>query len=275
MKDYIEVKISAGGDEESCGIIVALLNGLGYEGFVEDGQGLLAYVPADEFDEDRLRETLSAFEFAPVSISRIHAKNWNRQWESDYKPVVIDGRIMVRAPFHRPLPGIVYDLIIEPRMSFGTAHHETTSMMLRMIAGLDLQGKEVLDMGCGTAVLAILASKMGAAKVLAVDNDEWAYRNASDNVALNAAPDVKVLMGDAGSLKKQLFDLIFANINRNVLLADMPLYAAALRRGGMLLLSGFYAADMPMLTGRAAECGLERGSSLNDNDWMAVAFLKN
>jgi ribosomal protein L11 methyltransferase len=275
MKDYVEVRISAGGDEESCGIIVALLNGLGYEGFVEDGQALLAYVPIDEFDEGRLRETLSVSGFSPESISRIPAKNWNRQWESDYKPVTLDGRIMVRAPFHRPVPGMLYDLVIEPRMSFGTAHHETTSMMLRMIAGLDMQGKDVLDMGCGTAVLAILASKMGAATVLAIDNDDWAFRNASDNVSLNAAENVKVLKGDAVSLKKRLFDLIFANINRNVLLADMPLYTAALRRGGMLLLSGFYAADLPMISKRALEWGLERSECLNDNGWMAAAFMKS
>ncbi|MEI7664166.1 MAG: 50S ribosomal protein L11 methyltransferase, partial [Bacteroidota bacterium] len=217
--DYIEVNIAnfRNFDPE---IIVAQMSELGFESFTETDELLQGYIREDLYEEAVVEvylDQLQAEHGITRSIQKIPAQNWNALWESAYEPVTIDGKCQVRAPFHTPLEGIQYDIVIEPKMSFGTAHHETTSLMLGLLMEEDLRGKRVLDMGCGTGVLAILAHKMMAGAVVAIDNDDWAYANALDNMNNNGAANVTVIQGEAGAIPMPAYDLIVANINRNVL----------------------------------------------------------
>lgn len=273
-KMYVEVRVNTepGLDHN---IIIARLAGLGFDGFIEEEDHVLAYkVKKDELEQD-ITDSLMNAGLKAAELNIIEDKNWNEVWESDYKPVVIGNDVMVRAPFHERLHEIKYDIVIEPRMAFGTAHHETTEQMLMMIKDMDIHGKRVLDMGCGTAVLAILAGMMGAAEVLAIDNDEWAYRNSIDNITLNEDVEVDVLHGDASLLGNREFDIIFANINRNILLEDIPHYSAVLAGNGTLLISGFYLEDLPHIEKKSATCGLKLLSRAVKNNWVAALFVKN
>ncbi|MCK4569385.1 MAG: 50S ribosomal protein L11 methyltransferase [Bacteroidales bacterium] len=273
MKKFYEVSIPLSG--EVAEFILARLSGLGFLGFIEEDERVVAYLEKDRLDAGSLHVLLSENNISGAKISEIEDRNWNAEWESDYEPVIIDGKIMVRAPFHDPVPDIEWDIIIEPKMSFGTAHHETTSQMLSLIARMDLAGKSVLDMGCGTAVLAILASKMGATHIFAVDNDEWAYRNALENTILNNTEDIEVFLGDRGSLENRHFDIIIANINRNILLQDIPYYAAALKPGGTLMMSGFYLDDLEQINNKGVSCRLRLADSRSKNKWTAAVFIKD
>ena len=252
-----------------------------YESFVETKEGLNAYVPIDKFDETWLRQQLqelrdqfSTFNFQ-FSIHEMPDKDWNEEWEKGHQAVLVEyngGSVWVRAPFHPHRDDVSYELIIEPKMSFGTAHHPTTYMMLSYVAELDMKGKRVLDMGCGTAVLAILAKMRGASYVEGVDIDEWAFNNARENAASNGV-EIELKLGDATSLAGQ-FDFIIANINRNILLADMDKYAAVLNAGGTLLLSGFYEADEVALVSKANELGMTLKSKKNRDGWSALQLVK-
>jgi len=273
MKIFYEVSIPIKG--ESVEQVLARLSVLGFDGFLEEDDQLKAYIEKGDIEAGSLQELLSDNDIAGARIDEIEDRNWNAEWESDYEPVVIDGKIMVRAPFHDPVPGIEWDIIIEPKMSFGTAHHETTSQMLSLIARMDLSGKTVLDMGCGTAVLAILAGKKGAGSILAIDNDEWAYHNSLENTLLNDTPDIEVLSGDRKSIENRYFDIIFANINRNILLEDIPHYAAALNPGGILMMSGFYRDDLEQIKKKSAACMLRLADSRSKNNWTAAIFIKD
>jgi ribosomal protein L11 methyltransferase len=273
MKEYFEVRIPTGDAGIEAGVIIAGLTKLGFEGFVEEEGRVLTYMERDDRSPEAFATWLASSGFKGAVVGLIADRNWNEQWERDYRPVRIGNSIMVRAPFHEPDPGIRYDIVIEPRMAFGTAHHETTAMMLDLIVQMDVKGKQVLDMGCGTAVLAILAHRMGAAGVLAVDNDEWAFNNASDNARLNGAGTIEVVLGDAGAAGNRLFDIIFANINRNILMQDIPRYAASLNSGGKLLMSGFYRRDLPMIREIALGHGLRQEKEINKNDWTAALFI--
>jgi len=272
MKIFYEVSIPIKG--EPVEQVLARLSVLGFDGFIEEDDRLLAYIEKGDTEAGSLQALLSDNDVADAAISEIEDKNWNAEWESDYEPVIIDGKIMVRAPFHDPIPDIEWDIIVEPKMSFGTAHHETTSQMLSLIARMDLAGKTVLDMGCGTAVLAILAGKKGAGKILAIDNDEWAYRNSLENTLLNEAPDIEVLLGDRKYIENRYFDIIFANINRNILLEDIPHYAAALNPGGILMMSGFYRDDLEQIKKKSAACMLRLAEARSKNNWTAAIFTK-
>ena len=202
-------------------------------------------------------------------------KNWNEEWEKGHQAVLVEyngGSVWVRAPFHPHRDDVSYELIIEPKMSFGTAHHPTTYMMLSYVAELDMQGKRVLDMGCGTAVLGILAKMRGASYVEGVDIDEWAFNNARENAATNNV-EITLKLGDATTLQG-CFDIIIANINRNILLADMERYAAVLNAGGTLLLSGFYEADETALVARAKELGMTLKNKKNRDGWSALQLVK-
>jgi ribosomal protein L11 methyltransferase len=179
---------------------------------------------------------------------------------------------MVRAPFHQPVEGVEFDIVIMPKMSFGTAHHETTKLMIRYILDLDLQGKSLLDMGSGTAVLAILAGMKGAQPIVAIDNDEWAYNNACENVQSNNFSEIEVILGDSSLLPGKKFDNVFANINRNILLNDIPAYRQSLNPGGKLFVSGFYAEDLNLIEAKANETGLVLVSSHMENNWTAACF---
>ena len=201
------------------------------------------------------------------------AVNWNAVWESNFTPIDVDGKAMVRAPFHKaPDSGI--DIIIEPRMSFGTGHHQTTYMMMQHLLSMDIEGKDVCDMGCGTAVLAILAKKLGGKNVVGIDIDQWAYDNAQDNIQANCTPDITVKLGGADALGDEKFDILLANINRNILLRYMQVYCDAIRDGGHLLLSGFYVPDAPVLIEEAARYGFKMAGAIEKDHWTALHLRK-
>jgi len=274
--DYIQVSITGipFGESE---ILMAQLAELGFESFTELEEGLQGFVPVDLFNEaevNRWLQTYSATSGIFYRTERIKEQNWNAIWESEYEPVIIDGRCLVRAPFHKPVKGMKYDLVIEPRMSFGTAHHETTALMIRMLLNENVEGKRVLDMGCGTAVLAILAFKMQAGSVAAIDIDEWAYENACDNVVRNNASFIHVVMGDASTISAPSFDLIMANINRNILVRDIPVYAEHLTEAGILFVSGFYEEDLESISSACLSVGLKCVDSRINNRWVGAKFLK-
>lgn len=243
-----------------------------YESFVETKDGLQAYVQASQYDPQWLAAAVQAF---PVPLrykaAEMEDKDWNAEWEKGHQAVLVQydgGSVWVRAPFHPHRDDVDYELIIEPKMSFGTAHHPTTYMMLSYVAELDMVGKRVLDMGCGTAVLGILAKMRGASYVEGVDIDEWAFNNARENAASNGV-EIVLKLGDATSLQGN-FDIIIANINRNILLADMDRYAAVLSHGGTLLLSGFYQADEGVLIAKANELGLTLEGKKTCDGWSAL-----
>ena len=239
---------------------------------METKDGLQAYVQAAAYDPQWLAAAVQDF---PVPLrytaKEMEDKDWNAEWEKGHEAVLVEyagGRVWVRAPFHPHRTDVDYELIIEPKMSFGTAHHPTTYMMLSYVAELDMAGRRVLDMGCGTAVLAILAKMRGAAYVEGIDIDEWAFNNARENAAANGV-EINLKLGDASTLGGT-FDVIIANINRNILLADMDKYAAVLNPGGTLLLSGFYEADEPALVAKANTLGMSLKSKKNREQWAAL-----
>lgn len=252
-----------------------------YESFVDTKDGVKAYVPAEQFDRHFLEVTAQTFPLPlKYTVAEMEDRDWNAEWEKGHEAVLVKAdngtSIWVRAPFHPHRNDVDYELIIEPKMSFGTAHHPTTYMMLSYVAELDMVGKRVLDMGCGTAVLGILAKMRGAQYVMGIDVDEWAYRNGLENAASNGV-ELDLRLGDAGLLgvaggtpAVQPFDVIIANINRNILLRDMEAYARVLKGGGVLLLSGFYEADEGALIARANELGMTFVGKKNREGWSAL-----
>ena len=274
---YIEVTFTMDDTATWRDLLVDALGNEGpYESFVETPDSLKAYVQQAQYDAKWLAATVQAF---PVplqyKVEEMEEKDWNAEWEKGQEAVLVEyngGSIWVRAPFHPHRSDVDYELIIEPKMSFGTAHHPTTYMMLSYVAELDMKGKRVLDMGCGTAVLAILAKMRGAEYVEGVDIDEWAFNNARENADSNQV-EITLKLGDASSLHGS-FDVIIANINRNILLADMDKYAAVLSAGGTLLLSGFYEADEPVLVAKANTLGLTLQSRKIRNGWCSLQLIK-
>ncbi|MCR5445513.1 MAG: 50S ribosomal protein L11 methyltransferase [Bacteroidales bacterium] len=274
---YIEVTFTMESTELFRDLLVDALGNEGpYESFVETSDGLKAYVQASNYDPQWLTSTVQAF---PVPLhyktEEMEDKDWNEEWEKGHQAVLVEyngGTVWVRAPFHPHRTDVNYELLIEPKMSFGTAHHPTTHMMLSYVAELDMVGKNVLDMGCGTAVLGILAKMRGAAYVEGIDVDEWAYRNAQENADSNGV-DITLRLGDANSLQGA-FDVIIANINRNILLTDMERYAAVLNPGGTLLLSGFYEADEGALLAKANTLGMTLKGKKNREGWSALQLVK-
>lgn len=252
-----------------------------YESFVDTKEGVKAYVPADQFDRHFLEVTVETFPLPlKYTVAEMEDRDWNAEWEKGHEAVLVKAdngtSIWVRAPFHPHRTDVDYELVIEPKMSFGTAHHPTTYMMLSYVAELEMVGKRVLDMGCGTAVLGILAKLRGAEYVMGIDVDEWAYRNGLENAASNGV-ELDLRLGDAGLLgvaggtpALQPFDVIIANINRNILLRDMEAYARVLKGGGVLLLSGFYEADEGALIARANELGMTFEQKKNREGWSAI-----
>ncbi|MEI7726287.1 MAG: 50S ribosomal protein L11 methyltransferase [Bacteroidota bacterium] len=274
--DYIEVSITnfTGFDPE---IVVAQLAELGFESFTESESGIQGFIREDLYQEDAIKDYLQqlhAEHGLNHSVLKIADQNWNAIWESAYEPVVIAGKCRVRAPFHDPRADMTYEIVIEPQMSFGTAHHETTSLMLELMMEEEVKNKRVLDMGCGTGVLAILAHKMQADQIVAIDFDEWAYSNALDNMEKNDALSVTVIQGMAGDIPGPGYDIIIANINRNVLLSDIPVYAGFLNDRGTLLMSGFYEVDLDQITAASENSGLHYVGHKSENNWVGVKFVK-
>ena len=278
---YIEVTITLNPVDPYRDLLVDALGNEGpYDSFVETPNGLKAYVPADQFEEDWLKSRIDDLKqfsilYSQFSIQEMPDKNWNEEWEKQHQPVLVEAdngkKIWVRAPFHEHRTDVDYEIEIEPKMSFGTAHHATTYMMLSYLAELPMEGLRVLDMGCGTAVLGILAKMRGAAYVEGIDIDEWAYNNAMENVQRNGV-EMTIRIGDASLLANQSdkFDLIIANINRNILLNDMASYAAVLNAGGTLLLSGFYESDIPALQQHTESLGLHLCQTKSRQSWAAL-----
>jgi len=274
--NYYELKLNAI-TEEMKEILMAELSELGFESFLEEQDGINGYIPVSRYQGKTILSYLekkSQTIGLTYELKKIKAENWNAIWESQYKPVLVEKKCLVRAPFHDAQHGVIYDIVIEPKMSFGTAHHETTTLMIGMLMKENVKGMDVLDMGCGTGVLAILAFKMGAGSVDAIDLDEWAYQNAKENILKNNAHSISVIQGDVRKIPAQEYDLILANINRNVLLDDIPLYAQHLSHPGILLLSGFYLDDLPLVSRRAKENNLELSTSGSRNNWVAAKFIK-
>lgn len=272
---YLELSFSVPADEELIEILSARLEELGCDSFLQEELILKAYIEAPLLNMKELNDVLNESYFQEVSLissELLPEKNWNALWESNYQPVIIDHRCRIRAPFHDPDPAFAFDLLIEPRMSFGTAHHETTAQMIALLLDMEVENKKTLDMGSGTAVLAILAAQKGANPVWAVDNDEWAYNNAIDNVVLNKTSHIHVVMGDAEAIKGTSFDIIIANINRNILLNDMHIYREAMNEKGLLLMSGFYESDLPLIQQKAEALGLKYQKHTSSNQWVAAVF---
>ena len=256
-------------------ILIAELGYAGFESFVETEKGVTAYIKKEEWNSEILNDIqiLKSKEFIiDHTFNEIEQTNWNEEWEKNFKPIVVDDICTVRAPFHET-PNTKYDIVIEPKMSFGTGHHETTHMMIQHILNNDFKDKSVLDMGCGTGVLAILAEMKGAINIDAIDIDNWCYINSLENVERNNCKHISVFEGDASLLNEKKFDIIIANINRNILLADISKYAACLNKEGQLFLSGFYIHDIPIIEKECSKYGLKLQESLERNNWVSLKFI--
>ncbi|MBR4156390.1 MAG: 50S ribosomal protein L11 methyltransferase [Bacteroidales bacterium] len=258
-------------------MLMELLGSIGFDSFMDTDEGFEAYCQEPALDENELNDIMQMEQFANVKLLKkelIPDQDWNATWEASYEPVIINEFCRIRAPFHNVEGNYKYDLIIEPKMSFGTAHHETTSQIIELMLQSDFSGLNLLDMGSGTGVLAILAKKLGSATTVAIDNDEWAYRNALDNIRLNDENDIIVELGDANSLNDRQFDIILANINRNILLRDMKEYVKCLVDGGKIFFSGFYQEDLTLIAKEAERLGLKYSNHVTKNNWTAAVFVK-
>lgn len=259
-------------------VLAAVLGNVGFESFVTNESGLMAYIQQSLCDEAAIKLALIEFPLPDTKINYTYAeaedKNWNEEWEKNYfQPIIIGDRCVIHSTFHHDVPQAEYDIVINPQMAFGTGHHETTSLIIGELLKANLQGKSLLDMGCGTSILAILARMRGAAPCLAIDIDEWCVRNSFENIELNGVTDIDVEEGDASSLKgKGPFDIVIANINRNILLADMKQYVACMHAGSELYMSGFYVDDIPVIQAEAERNGLTFIHQQEKNRWAAVKF---
>ena len=257
-------------------ILVAQLGLVGFESFVEHDEGFTAYIQEGDWHINILNDVQlfnnDDFEigFEKKQIAQV---NWNEEWEKNFDPIIVADEVSIRAPFH-DLQDTTFDIVIEPKMSFGTGHHETTYMMVQHLLQLDLKGKRVLDMGCGTGVLAIFAEKKGAVHVDAIDIDNWCYQNSVENTERNACSAIDVYEGDSDLLEDKKYDVIIANINRNILLKDMKSYVNCFEETGILLLSGFYKEDIPQIDAKAAALGLKLVEQIERNNWVALKYLK-
>lgn len=274
--NYIEYNFSISPKEIGAEILIAELGELNFESFVETETSILAYIQKIHWSETILDDIfiLSNPEFEiSYQITEIEQVNWNEEWEKNFTPIVVDDICTVRATFHQK-PDTQYDIVIDPKMSFGTGHHETTYMMLQHLLKMNLRGKKVLDMGCGTGILAIMAAHKGATDIQAIDIDAWCYENSKENIILNGFEFIEVKEGDASLIENQQFDVIIANINRNILLSDIPIYARSMKPNAEILLSGFYVEDMSIITQKCNENNLIFVENIERNNWVSVKYKK-
>ena len=273
---YIAYEFSLSPRDPATEILIAELGDVGFESFVEHDNGVTAYIQKIEWNPNILDNlyVLGSNEFK-ISFSYIEViqTNWNKEWEKNFNPIQVDNLVSIRAPFHKN-PSLKFDIVIEPKMSFGTGHHETTHMMIQHLLALDLENKKVLDMGCGTGILAIFAEKKGAQPIDAIDIDNWCYQNSLENVQRNGCTHIIVLEGDSSLLKQKKYDIIIANINRNILISDMKTYTECLNKNGILLLSGFYKEDVIIIENEVTKHGLSFENLLQKNNWVALKFMK-
>lgn len=276
--DYIAVEVSINPYiKEISEILSALLSELPFESFEDTDNGFKAYIQKDDFNENAMNEAINSIPFEGTSISCISTLipkvNWNSEWEKNFfNPILIEDKCLIRSTFHKNTPEVPFEIIIDPKMSFGTGHHSTTTLMVKYLLKMDVAGKSVLDMGCGTGILAILAHMNKAKSVTAIDIDEWSVENSIENIELNNTSDIDVKLGGAETIGTHKFDLILANINRNILLNDMHIYQNALNPEGTLIMSGFYEVDLPLIEKEANRLGLKMQSHEVLKDWTAAVF---
>jgi ribosomal protein L11 methyltransferase len=273
---YIEYNFTVSPKEPATEILIAELGLAGFESFVENENGVIAYIQKDDWNAEVLKGIfiLTSDEFSiEYEQKEIEQTNWNAEWEKNFQPIQVDDLVSIRAPFHKN-PNLKYDIVIEPKMSFGTGHHETTHMMVQHLLQLELENKKVLDMGCGTGILAIFAEMKGANPTDAIDIDNWCYQNSLENVERNNCHHISVFEGDSSLLVNKKYDLIIANINRNILLMDIKIYAGCLNDNGILLLSGFYQDDIPMIDQEVSKYGLKLETVIERNNWVALKYVK-
>jgi ribosomal protein L11 methyltransferase len=271
MQNYIKIKISS--SQEIIELIIALLSEEGFDGFEETNETLDAFIPENDFDEMKLKEILKPFSLS-YTIEIIEPKNWNAEWESNYDPVIVDDFVTVRANFHEPITSVKHEIIITPKMSFGTGHHATTWQMIKLMQQVDFRNKRVFDYGTGTGVLAILAEKLGAADVLAVDYDDLCIENASENIETNHCSTIIIMKTDAPPTD-ELFDIVLANINRHILLQNMKAMSDMLIADGFLFVSGFYKEENQLLIDEATKNNLQLIQSSDRHNWSSLIFQKS
>ncbi len=272
--DFFELDLSV--DAEFAEILLAELAEIGFDSFLEKEDGLLAYISEEHF-EDRpfkvLMENYAARIPLSYGLKKVKKQNWNKEWEENFHPIEVAGQVYIRATFHEPAPAdFRHEIIIVPKMSFGTGHHETTAQMIELQLEIDHRGKSVLDVGTGTGILAVMAHKLGAARIHSFDIDEWSVENGRENYALNEAPHITIEQGTIQSQQPAVYDVVLANINRNILLDEIPLYAAF--TGEYLLVSGFYEQDIPDIRTVAEAAGFKKVKQISKNNWAAVVFRK-
>jgi len=273
---YIAYEFSLSPRDPATEILIAELGHVGFESFVENDNGVTAYIQKQEWNSKILDNlyVLGSPEFKiRFSHHEVIQTNWNKEWENNFNPIQVDGEVSVRAPFHKN-PSLKFDIVIEPKMSFGTGHHETTHMMIQHLLALDLENKKVLDMGCGTGILAIFAEMKGAQPIDAIDIDSWCYKNSLENIQRNRCKYITVLEGDSYLLKGRKYDVIIANINRNILLSDLKTYTDCLNENGVLLLSGFYKEDVTIIEEEVIKHGLYFDNLIQKNNWVAIKYMK-
>lgn len=279
MQDYIELRIvSSPCDENITDLLAAFLCDVGYESFVPDSEGITAYIKKELYNEEEVKEIIADFPMEALlsyKISEVKGEDWNEEWEKNYfQPIIVGDRCVVHSTFHKDIPKTEYDIVIDPKMAFGTGHHSTTSNMMKYILDSEMADKSVIDMGTGTGILAIMSKMRGASNVTGIEIDPFACENAIENVELNNV-EVNIICGDAESLDKlEPADYFFANINRNVITADIARYSKSLKEGGTMYLSGFYTEDIPIVVEAAGKEGLHHVSTIEDNNWVALKLVK-
>lgn len=281
-QEYIEVSITITPfSEENAEIVTAEISELPFESFSTEGNVLKCYIQKELYDPQALKVVLSGLDYPDFTLeysaNLMPAVNWNAVWESQFTPIVVDNKCTIKASFHEGLKKTRFNITIDPKMAFGTGHHQTTYMMCRALLQNEeaVRGKVVMDMGCGTAILAILAAKMKASQVYGIDIDAIAAISAYDNARLNrVGTRIETYCGDASLLQRNTYDIFLANINRNILLQDIPTYSACIRKGGLLFVSGFYLEDMPMIVGMATSVGLNYVSHDTMDNWCCIKFSK-
>lgn len=280
MNNYYKVRFDLNPcTETETDVLAALLCDAGFESFEPDCKGVSAYIRQELYEPSVVNDAIAAYPFSSsikVTEELIEGQDWNSEWEKHYfKPIVFEDRCVVHSSFHTDYPKAEYDIVIDPKMAFGTGHHETTSLMIRRILSADMRGKNVLDMGTGTGILAILSAMRGAGNVVGVEIDPPAYENAKENVAVNGEERIDIRLGGVDAVKEvEYFDYVLANINRNIILADIGSYAKALKGGGTMLLSGFYIHDVDMIVEAAGKYGLQKLSVLSQKDWANLMLIK-
>lgn len=277
--DYWELEFKVSPKKPGEEILITKLADLGFESFMENNDSLLAYINDNLFNENNIEKEIGELSFEGVSFSYekslIPSQNWNAEWEKDFDPVFVNDKLVIKAPFHNLNKSFDYEVIIQPQMSFGTGHHDTTRQLASLLLDLDLKNKNVLDVGTGTGVLAILSEKLGAKKIIGTEIDEGSYENAISNIELNDSKNIKLLKGDIEIVTETAFDVILANINKNILIKHLPVYASLCKLNGDLIMSGFFTSDVQEIENEAAKYGFQLNKTVNSDSWAVACFTKN